>query len=213
MQEKLLIINARFALSFILLVYSLVPIQVSALTIDPHEMRGLRTGPLLLDFSAVKFPTEDRTLIHFSLDGYSGDTTGATLNLGINNIDQGSPAGTIDVYSFAGDGVTSPDEWGAGTLYHTFTGIGGGYDTLSVDIAVLLSSALLAGDDYLSFNLRTVDSDRYWLNSTIDGVTSSISGEGPTYIDAPSLVPVPAAGWLFVSALLVMGSIKSRRAG
>jgi hypothetical protein len=170
----------------------------AAVNINPEEMRGLRNGPvtegatLLLDFSAVKTPTEDRTVAHFDISGLTNDFISATLNIGINNIDPGAPQGTLDVYSFTGDGTVSIDEWALGSLFHTFSGIDGEVQTLTINIDTLLSSAITGGATYLSFNLRTTDSDRYWLNSTIGGVTSSISGEGPTFmiVDAPPTVTI-----------------------
>ena len=125
---------------------------------------------------------------------------GATLNLGMTNIDPGDPAGTLDVFAFAGDGSVSEDEWDAGSVIHSFSGIEGGRSTQTVEISDLLASAVANGDAYLSFNLRTVDTDRYSLNDTIDGVTRSISD--PTFIDVvpePSMLPsfILGAGILF----------------
>ena len=140
---------------------SLTASTASADTIAPTEMLGLRSDSLVLTFSAVKNPTEDRTIAHFDISGLSGDVTGSTLNLGISNIDPNSPAGTLDVYSFAGDGTVSLDEWSTGSLFHNFAGIAGGYSTLTVDISTLLADAILDGDTYLSFNIRTTSSDRF----------------------------------------------------
>lgn len=116
------------------------------------------------------------------LSTFSGNALSAQFNVGIRNIDPGAPGGTLALYSFAGDGNVSNDEWNVGSLFHTFTGINGGNSTQSINIGSLLSSSIAAGDNYLSFNLRTTDSDRYWLNKTVSGTTSSISGEGPTWI-------------------------------
>jgi len=199
----------------------------SAAVLNPDEMRGLRNGPvtggstLLLHFSAVKLGTEDRTIAHFDISGIGsvasaslnigiGSVASASLNIGIGNIDPNAPDGTLDVYSFAGDGVVSVDEWTAGGLINTFTGLGSNLETLTLDITSLLTGAAAAGDNYLSFNFRTTSDDRYWLNHTIGGVTNSVIGEGPTYLPV-SEVPVPAAVWLFGTALIGFVGLSRKR--
>ncbi len=100
----------RFALAIGAFILSLA--QLQALALDPAEMRGLRfigASQLILDFSAVKGGTEDRTIAHFDLSGLSGPVTGATLNLSMQNQDAMLPS-TLDLYSFAGDGAVSLDE-------------------------------------------------------------------------------------------------------
>ncbi len=177
-----------------------------ATTLDPTEMRGIRESSgcapfCLLDFSAVKDVTEDRTIAHFDITGL-GSWTAATLNIGLNNIDPGAPDGTLDIYHFAGDGIVSFDEWSAGSLLSTATGIAGGYSTLQLDISALLATAIGNGDSFLSFRFSTTSSDRFWLNDTIGGVTSSTSGEGPTFIDLEMPpVPLPAGVLLLLTGL------------
>jgi hypothetical protein len=118
----------------------------------------------------------------------------------------GRPGGRIDAYSFAGDGTVSLDEWAAGTLFHSFTDIGGGYATLSVDITTLVKIAVLADSSYLSFGLRTTEDDRFWLNSTIDGVTRSFSGESPTTITI-AVVPEPKTYAMLLAGLGLVGFV------
>jgi hypothetical protein len=194
----------RWSLLIAVVVF-MVSEEVGALTITPVEMRGLRDvggGPFLLDFSAVKpqLPSGliDRTVAHFDISGVT-TVSNATLNLGISHLDPDPPDGSLDVYVFSGDGLVSTDEWAAGTLAHTFSGISGQLSTLTVDITALFVAAVGNGDAYLSFNLGTVDSDRYWLSHTIGGVAGTTDGAGPTFI---SLVPEPSAALLVGLGLL-----------
>lgn len=166
--------------------------SVSAVVISPDEMLGLRNS-VVLTFSAVKYQTEDRTIAHFDISGLTSGITGATLNIGISNIDPAGDDGTFDVYSFSGDGVVSTDEWAVGSLYHSFSSLGSSFQTLTVGIDSILNTAIDNGDSFLSFNFRTADTDRYWLNSVTGGTTQSISGEGPTFINIPTgSAPEPA---------------------
>ena len=112
----------------IILCLIVIPRICMAVSLSPADMTGLRSfnngaTVLLLTFDAVKSGTEDRTIAHFDISGLSGVVPLTMLNIPIRNIDPGLPEGTFEVYSFAGDGVVSTDEWNSGTLFHTFTGI------------------------------------------------------------------------------------------
>ena len=172
----------------------------SAANVKASDMRGLRQlddGLVIpLDFSAIKSGTEDRTVVHFDIGSLWGDVSGSTLGIGILNLDPDFPAGTLDVYVFSGDGTVSVDEWNKGSLFHSFSGIEGDLSTLTVDISELLLKAITSGDSYLSFSLSTLDSDRYFLNSTIDNrttifgpsITFPSSHEGPTFLYVPKAI-------------------------
>jgi len=180
---------------------------LNAATITPADMTGLRSfdagvNVLLLTFDAVKTGTEDRTIAHFDISTLSGATLSAVLEIPINNIDPGLPAGTFDVYSFTGDGIVSIDEWNAGVLEQAFTGIEGGNQTLSLDITTLLLNSISNNDTYLSFNFRGgVGTDRYWL-SDINGLPDPVIN---------TIVPVPAAVWLFVGGMGMLFGFSVRK--
>ena len=197
----------------------------SAANIKASDMRGLRQlddGFVIpLDFSAIKSATQDRTVVHFDISSLWGDVSGSTLNIGIINLDPDLPAGTLDVYVFAGDGAVSIDEWNIGSLFHSFSGIDGELIMLTVDISALLLKAISSGDKYLSFNLSTLDSDRYFLNSTIDDVTTTFGPgitfptreEGPTFINLPNAIlsRTLAIFSLGVVSLGLVGIVLTRR--
>ena len=191
--------------------------NVFAGTISPFEMRGLRdfsgsgSSAFVLNFSAVKSGTEDRTIAHFDVTSVSGNVTGSTLTIGIKNIDPGAPAGTLDVYVFAGDGIVSPDEWNTGILFQSFSDIAGGASDLTTNISSLLLSSISNEEPYLSFGFRTTTTDRYWLNSTVDGITTSISGEDATYIYIPQIVPEPGTLGLLFLGLVSLGLIRQHQ--
>jgi len=151
----------------------------NAATIKANDMRGLRQWNeepvILLDFSAIKAGTEDRTIAHFDINLLVDvlNTQVIELQLGLLNLDPGFSIGTIDIYVFIGDGIVSIDEWNTGNLYYSFSGIDDELTVISVDISEIFFEAISNGNTYLSFNFRTTNSDRYFLNSTIGGVTTS----------------------------------------
>ncbi len=152
---------------------------------QPTDFTGLRSSDggsnvLLLVFSAVNPVNEDRTIAHYDITGLSGVQPTTTLYIPVLNQDSGFAGGIIEVYSFAGDGVVSTDEWAVGTLFHTFSNIDGARLTLSVDITSLLQSAVDSGDNYLSFNFRAgAGTDRFFLGSSFSLDDPTISSPPP----------------------------------
>lgn len=192
--------------------------------IDPVSMQGVRetsNNRILLNFSAIKessnFDLKDRTIMHFDIGPLLGDFSGSTLNIGVLNLDAGPPPGVLNVFTFAGDGTVSTDQFAVGSLYHSFSNITGATQTLSVDISELLKAAHRNGDSFVSFNLRAPDTDRYSLQSTIDGATQA-SGlqfaggvEGPTFIGFPYVIVFePDRLALFGLAVLMGGLVVVR---
>lgn len=186
-----------------------------AVPLDPTDMRGLRSfggTPLLLDFSAVKGGTEDRTVAHFDISGFSGPVVSAILNLSMQNQDSDLPS-VLDIYSFAGDGTVSIDEFDSGTFHASLTGLVGSVVNPVLDITALFNLAIANGDSYLSFNLRNEeDEGRFFLSDVIDGVYSTGSSAGPTFIDVTTpAVPLPAGAVLAVTGLGAMALLRRRR--
>lgn len=133
------------------------------------DARGIRIigsqGPLLLDFLAVKrttTPLDDRTVAEFPLSSVTG-THAFALVLGMEDLDPGSPPGTIDVYWYVGDGVVTADEFFAGVLTTSFQTDGNGI--FSVDVTSAVNQALAANASFVGFRLSTVTADRYFLGA------------------------------------------------
>ncbi|MCC5611878.1 hypothetical protein LC612_35390 [Nostoc sp. CHAB 5834] len=151
------------------------PAPAKAFTITATDITGLRkfqsSEALLLSFDAVKNASnfEDRTIAHFAIKQLSKTTPFKTiLDIPVDNFDEGLPFGTFEIYYFAGDGKVSTDEWNAGTLFQTLTGIDGDKATLSVDVTSLLQNALDNNNDFLSFNFRAGSgTDRYFLSDSV----------------------------------------------
>ncbi|QJF51525.1 hypothetical protein [Roseobacter ponti] len=194
------------------LAVAFMPAPAQAAEIDPTDMRGLRdlgAGPFLLDFSAVKGGTEDRTIAHFDITGV-GAFASARLSLSLLNLD--SFDGTLDILSFAGDGLVSADEWDAGSYQGTITGIGGSLTTQTFDITSLLQTAVADGQPWLSLNLLNAPaSGRFFLGHTIDGSFGTISSAGRTFIDLTP-VPLPAGALLLISGPGMLLALRRRKA-
>jgi hypothetical protein len=151
--------------------------------IAPADARGIRIiqgqGPLLLTFLAVKktsTPLDDRTVAEFPLASVSGQHSFA-LALGIEDLDPGAPAGTIDVYWYVGDGVVTAQEFFAGALTTSFDCDGNGVFT--VDVTDAVNQALAQQAAFVGFRLSTITADRYFLGS-IAGQPEPVLRVGPS---------------------------------
>ena len=177
----------------------LLPAGGGATMIAPMDMTGLRSSDgganvFLLTFSAVKIGTEDRTVAHFDISGFSGILPRTILNIPVSRLtDPG--LGKFAVYAFQGDGKVSTDEWNAGSLVDTFTDIPVGAQTLSKDITALLQKAIDQGHTYLSFSFRGVEiNDRYFLSDIVGLPDPSISSSSSSLIGTQVKGCATAAG-------------------
>jgi hypothetical protein len=136
--------------------------------IDARGIREFPGGePFLLDFLAIKEGTSDRTVIQFDLSAIKGDVVDALLNLGIENFDRdNADEGRIDIFTFAGNGTVTPDQFTAGTFFDSFV-YDGGAGTISVDITDAVRAHIAAGDRFLGLRLTAGTSDRFFLGASI----------------------------------------------
>src|SRR6516225_8591686 len=91
--------------------------------IQPTDARGIRQfpghDPFLLDFLSIQHGAEDRTVLELDLSGLAGPVSSAFLDIPLRNLDPGR-SGVIDVFTFAGTGIVTPDLFGAGTFFRNF---------------------------------------------------------------------------------------------
>lgn len=179
----------------------------SAAEINPSDIGTLRSFDGITVFDTewdTNFAVKqiDRTIAHFDIANFPDTFASAILAIPITNFDPGQPEGAFAVYSFAGDGTVSTDEWSLGTLYQACNGLTSWEETLTVDITNLVEEARGNNDSYLSFNFRQGEgtSDRFWL--AFNG------GPGPAI--STTVTPEPLSYLLFLTGALPLLS-RSRK--
>lgn len=142
-------------------------------TIYPEEARGIRNfhngeGPLLLNFLSVNKWTEDRSVLEYDVSSLKGKQQPVTLNLWLDNIDEGSPEGIIDVFSFEGDGVVTTDDFYAGGMTPFISFVGEDYFyRVTIDVTSVIQDILTADEKFIGFRLSTETTDRFGLGRTV----------------------------------------------
>ena len=138
--------------------------------IQPTDARGIRQfpghDPFLLNFLSIQHGAEDRTVLEFDLSGLAGPVSSAVLDVPLRNLDPGRN-GVIDLFTFPGSGIVTPDLFGAGTFFRNFVNNQTGVEHIDVTAAVL--AAQEAGDHFLGFRLSTT-TDTRWLLGQIAGL-------------------------------------------
>jgi hypothetical protein len=138
--------------------------------IQPTDARGIRQfpghDPFLLDFLSIQHGAEDRTVLEFDLRGLAGPVSSAVLDIPLRNLDPGR-SGVIDLFTFPGSGIVTPDLFGAGTFFRNFVNNQTGVEHIDVTAAVL--AAQEAGDHFLGIRLSTT-TDTRWLLGQIAGL-------------------------------------------
>jgi hypothetical protein len=128
--------------------------HAGTLTLDPVDITGIRNsyGTLyMLDFEAIKWGTEDRTVMQFDMAGLDKHVKAAWLNIPLANVDDGGPVGTISVHLYCGTGTIVEQDFYAGTAYTQFSaGLTGTYP---VNVRGAIRWALDTQCPYLGFVL------------------------------------------------------------
>ncbi|MBD1833305.1 MULTISPECIES: hypothetical protein [Cyanophyceae] len=164
--QKVAFTAASAALS--LGVFSLTNLSsVQAFDIFPSDARGLRffpfEEPLLLDFLAVNkvVDSEDRSVFEYNISQLAlNEFSSVKLRLEAGNIDEEGSLGFLDVFTFTGDGIVSPNDFFAGSFFTTFEA-SSSLNIVSIDITDLVISTLATGNPFLGVRLSTATSDRY----------------------------------------------------
>lgn len=152
--QNLIILFTVFAL---LLSIGILPAKAVQVTIEPTDVRGVRyinMRLILLSFLAIKPITEDRTVLEFDVSGISGMLQLATVDLWYNDQDLEPSDGIIDVFTFIGDGVVTPDEFYAGgpDPFTSVTAIG---EFASIDVTSAVQDARRSRAQFAGFRLST----------------------------------------------------------
>jgi hypothetical protein len=172
------------------------PGRAQADEILPADARGIRQLPgqpaSLLDFLAVNRSIEDRAVIEFDIRGLAGSVPLTTLNLDLLNLDPGGPVGRIDLFTFAGTGMVTPDLFSVGAFFTSFDNNQSAFEL--VDVTAAVQAAVNAGEPFLGFRLSTTTSDRFFLGPPFTQIQPTLAVGAP--VAEPSTVLLLASGAL-----------------
>lgn len=115
----------------------------------------------VLDVERDSLSFEDRGIIEFYVSEVSGSITNATLELSVFSSNGPYPF-NIDVFTYAGDGILSLNDFNAGTLYRTFEY--SGENTVQLDVTSFLQSIVSSGEQYAAFNFQFAEPSTIPLN-------------------------------------------------
>jgi len=116
----------------------------------------------------------------------------------------------FEIYSYSGDGTVSPADATAGTF---LASLSGSDSEFTIDVTSLVLAAVGDSASYLGFNLRFPDdSSNVISQKQFADPDSDFNQQGsPWLIIETSVVPVPAAVWLFGSVLGLLVCCRRRR--
>ena len=146
-------------------------------TIYPEEARAISgfhngEGPFeLFNTLSILKGTESsrRSVLEYDVSSLIGKQQPVTLNLWLDNIDEGSPEGIIDVFTFVGDGAVTADDFYAGGLTPFISFIGEDYFyRVTIDVTSLIQDILTADEKFIGFRLSTETTDRFGLGRAVN---------------------------------------------
>lgn len=150
-----------------------------------------------LDVSRPTSPFEDRGIIEFDVSGVANQPVNLILPVFGS---MGPFPFTVDVFSYTGDGLLTLSDFNQGTLFTSFSF--SGESNVVVDVTSAIADVLLAGGTFAGFNLQFAVPTNIELNGPFVAFNSLEIGDRPAQLD---VVPLPAAIWLFLTALSGMG--------
>jgi hypothetical protein len=198
---------------FITILIAVCSVEYSyAIEINATDARGIRRDlpggdPFLLDFLAVKRDTEDRTVLEFDVTGLAPTPPTTFLILPILDIDPGDPIGTLDVFTFVGNGVITPSDFFAGNFFTTIDineNPPTDRTTSLIDVTVAVENTLAVGGKFLGFRLSTTSSDRFDLGSVGVFLPDPVLR---TAVPEPSTISILAIGLLILALIKPLGLV------
>ncbi len=153
-------------ISFCCVEFLVIQKPIQGFDLLPYDAKGVRLippleEPILLDGLVVKSGTEDRTVLEYDvgqIDLEQIDSVELIIEAG--NLDEGGEPGFIDVFTFNGDGIVSPNDFFAGSFFTTFEA-SNYLNIVSVDVTDLVTNTIVRGNPFLGFRLSTTTTDRY----------------------------------------------------
>jgi len=168
-----------------------------------QDVNGVSSGPTLLEDAYLEAYLgtggyDTRIIMEFDVSGITASIASADIMLPTAvSVTSGNQ---INVFAYSGNGVLELADAFAGTDVGLFTATSSSANTVSLDTGVL-QSLLDGGATHFGFMMRTVNPGQaYWsdTNSTQLMLNTTV-------------VPVPAAVWLFGSGLIGLMSIARRK--
>lgn len=141
-------------------------VRSEIISIIPSDAKGIRAD-FLLDFLDIM--KIDMTVIEFDLSSITGiSPVSATLDVGIDNFDEGLPDGIIDIFTFKGDGIVTPEErYAGGANPYMSVAVGDIYGLVRFDVTSAVQNSVMLGDQFIGFRLSTKTADRYVLGRSV----------------------------------------------
>lgn len=153
---------------------------------------------------------EDRSIIEFYLPSLSQPITNAQLTLNVFG-SMGPYPFTVDVFTYAGDGLLLLSDFDAGSLFTSFAY--SGEPVVNLDVTSFIDSLYTSGDNYAGFNLQFAIPSTITLNGPYVAFGSLEFPPTSTLTITSTSAPIPAPGAIVLGSIGVglVGWLRRRR--
>jgi len=163
----------------------------------------------ILDVDRPVQPFENRGIFEFDITNLVHADSAITLNMPVNS-SLGPYPFTLDLYTYAGDGIVSLGDFNAGSLHSSFDY--SGESLITFDVTTFITDLLTTPATYAGFNLQFSVPSIIPLNGPYVTIGSEMA-LFPPFGTPASLVSIPSPGTLslFIIGLLSLIYIRRRK--